>query len=93
MMLGEFDEARAICEGLAASTTDNVKIHPTAERHLAAIAMLKGDDARARIHVARLLEIQPEASVSKASSFSAHIHDQDFLARYLEALRGAGLPD
>ncbi|MCZ6523512.1 MAG: adenylate/guanylate cyclase domain-containing protein [Alphaproteobacteria bacterium] len=93
MMLGRYDEAKVIDNGLLASPTDDVRAHPIALQHLAVMAMIEGDQAGARQFIERLLAIRASASIASAKREIYIIKDQAFVGRYLDALRQAGLPE
>ncbi len=93
MMLGRYDEAKVLDNGLLASSTNDVRAHPRATRQLAAMAMFEGDPASARRFVERLLAIQSGASVASLKRDHYYVKDQAFVERYADALRQAGLPE
>ena len=93
MMLGRYDEAKVIDNGLLASPTDDVRAHPIALQHLAVMAMIEGDQAGARQFIERLLAIRASVSIASAKRELYIIKDQAFVGRYLDALRQAGLPE
>jgi len=92
LTLGEYDKARAISEGLLASSVVNVTIHPIALQTLAAISVFEGDVDRASQHFKKSISIQPRQSVATVRRRNYYMKNQAFLERFLDALRRAGLP-
>ena len=91
--LGQYDEAKAIYQGVLASPTKDVTLHPRSLRGLAAVSVFEGDIGRARGFAEKSLAFQPDRSVSEIRRALFYEKDQAFVKRYLDALRQAGLPE
>ncbi|MCW5745126.1 MAG: adenylate/guanylate cyclase domain-containing protein [Alphaproteobacteria bacterium] len=87
--LGRYEEAIAWAEGqLSGSST----AHPPL-RVAAASAALAGNDALARLYGERLHAADPAFRVSRLADYLGPYQRPEFLAKYAEGLRRAGLPE
>ncbi|MBT4085050.1 MAG: tetratricopeptide repeat protein [Alphaproteobacteria bacterium] len=93
LMLGQNDSARPILENIVvADNTDFFNRHAAMGR-LAYIAQQSGDIASAKNWIGRLLKGMPNVSVAGTKQYYRSVRDQDFVTRYVDALRKAGLPE
>jgi TolB-like protein/Tfp pilus assembly protein PilF len=93
MMLGQYEEAKAILESLLESPIGGAVNHLQASARLAAISIFQGDVERARQYVKKMLDIFPMASIANARRFHIPLKDKEFRDRIIEAMRTAGLPE
>jgi TolB-like protein/class 3 adenylate cyclase/Tfp pilus assembly protein PilF len=93
MQIGEFEEAREISNGLLTRKVRDRRAHYRSLRYLAAMALWESDEAGARNYIERLLELNPNASLERVAESHINKKDQEFVQRYMDALRAAGLPE
>lgn len=93
IMLGRYGEAKTVANGVLASDSDNVGAHTIALLRLAAIAVLEEDTAKAQNYIVRALGIDPTWSLANEKFVTANYKDREFVARYLDIMRKAGLPE
>ncbi|MDP6874734.1 MAG: FlgO family outer membrane protein [Alphaproteobacteria bacterium] len=93
LALGQYDRAGEIYRGILASPATNKTVHPDSLRGLIALSVFKNDMEAARRYTDELLKLRPDSNVAAARRSLAILKDQAFVARYLDALRQAGIPD
>lgn len=93
LMLGQHDEARKLLRTLADSPTPDQLARRNAIRSLAVLSVFEGDLAAARKHIEALRQIWPDANLAEEFTSRHYLSDRAFVARYLDALRQAGLPE
>lgn len=93
LMTGEIEKAKAIFEGLLNAETPNVNTKPDALRGLVVVSVWQGKLVDARGYLADLLKIRPDLSVAGNKKATRAFADRTYIARYLDALRKAGLPE
>ncbi len=93
LMLGQYDEARAIEEARLASASYNADARAAPLLRLAAISVFEGKGERARQYMEQALKIAPDANISNERRAYNDEKDRAFVERYLDALRKAGLPE
>jgi TolB-like protein len=87
-MLGRFEESIAL-------DTERLKRNPDnmySDHRLASVYMELGREEEARRHVAEAIKKNPHASLRQIR-FSEPYQDEEYLERYLDLLRKAGLPE
>ncbi len=93
MKLGQFGESNAICQSIIASDA-NAWIKSIAFHLLTYIASSQQEYDKARGYVSELLKINPKANIKTYyQTWMFDVLDQEFVDRYMSALRGAGLPE
>lgn len=93
LQLGQLDEAKALARTVLASEIKDVRAKPTASLHLVVAEVYSGDIEAARKKARIALERFPHLNLSDVRIWSAQIKDQDYVERYLGALRQAGIPE
>jgi tetratricopeptide (TPR) repeat protein len=93
MLLGEYEEARRISLDLLKRDVRDARAHHGALRFLAAISVWEGDHDAARGYIDRLLEIHPDDDLQSIFRWRAREKNQEFVGKFAEALRVAGLPE
>ena len=93
LMLGQYEEVKAIEEARLASAPENAFAPTEPLLRLAAISVFMDEVGRARQYIEQLLENEPDASVSTVKRRQLNLKDRVFVERYLDALRQAGLPE
>jgi TolB-like protein/Flp pilus assembly protein TadD len=91
--LGRHDEAKEIANGVLLSRTTITNTQGAALRHLAVIAVFEDEVDVARSYIKRLRKLKPKWSVSGVLRSNYYFKNQDFIKRYANALRKAGLPE
>lgn len=94
LMLGRYEELRALARGLLAKETHDVRAHPVALAYLAASAIFVGEESEAKAHVRRLMALKPDVTTDffLDSPYIRPYSDRAFLDRYVAALQSAGVP-
>ena len=93
IILGQYAEAKAICNGLLSGDLHHQGVGLQALGGLTVVAVFEKDMAAASKHMAHLRDAWPDGSVSKVRMQNAWHKDQAFMERYLDALKTAGLPE
>jgi adenylate cyclase len=93
MMLGRYEEVKKSANDILTSETEDVRAHPGMLRMLAAIAVFEGDMTASHEYIKRLLELNPTANITPIKRRMNKYREQDFVTRYIDALRLAGLPE
>jgi adenylate cyclase len=93
LMLEQYDEARTIFESLLNSPTDAMNVHPRCQLGLAAISVFEGDLNGGQRYLHSFLEDQPTTTAAMVTGWYFSVKDQEFVKRFVEALRQAGLPE
>lgn len=92
-LLGKYDEARKISLDLLSKETRDVRAHAQALQSLTAISVFQGDLPAARTYAQRLLKLDPNASIQSVMKDPRAASEQDFVKKYADALRTAGIPE
>ena len=93
LALGEYEQANAIYAAHFASKKDNSHTRFFALCGLAAIAVFQGDVKGGQKHITKLLQLKPNSNIKHLHSRIWYGKDKTFTARYLDAVRQAGLPE
>ena len=94
-MLGRLDDSWALAEKIAnASARDVGPVVPTwGFQHLIVVSVWRGDLDRAAELAREFTAQPPENTISAIRRYFRSLKDQDFVERYYDALRQAGVPE
>lgn len=93
LQLGQFEEVKALARSVLASDVKDVRAKPSAQADLVVAAVFEGDLPEARALARKLIEVSPSVSLESIRQLRGRTKDQDFVERYLDALRQAGIPE
>ena len=93
---GEYDEAEEVLSAIIQSDTKNVHERIKALTRLTVTSVFKEDFEKAKDYLKQLKKLAPNFSIAtaKANDLSrGKMADQEFMQRYLDALRQLGIPE
>ncbi len=94
MQLGQYDKAKELLHTLLRQPENNTWTRQGPLHRLAVIAVIEGNLQLARRYIARYMEVQPDANVMLLERTAiGYMKNREFVTRYLDALRQAGLPE
>lgn len=91
--LERYDEAKIIANGVLASSNGDARFRLATLFILAVISVHEGDMETANEMVTEILNANPKANISDYQKRLYFVKDREFIERYLDALRTAGLPE
>ena len=94
MILGRNEEAEEIASAVIRSDPDNIWDRLPALARLAVINVFKGETEKAREYVRQMQELSSMLTISMLRNYVFRpFADKEFVERYLDGLRQAGLPE
>ncbi len=91
--MGDYAQAMDVAKGVLPRVADNPRNKAIVLRLLAAAAVLAGDEDAGRRHMDEMRRIDPKLTVQGQRKRAYFMKNQDFVERYVGALRRAGLPE
>ncbi|MFP6698198.1 MAG: tetratricopeptide repeat protein [Alphaproteobacteria bacterium] len=93
LQLGENEAAEQIFESIMSTANVDGFFYRLALSNISAIAVFEGDMDKAREYLARVLKKNPTGNAYHVAQQLYFLKDQEFVQRYVAALRKAGLPE
>ena len=91
--LGQLEEAKALARAVLVADVKDVRAKPTAQMGLIAAAAFAGNTQEAQDAAQAQLDVWPQTNISVLRSDFGHYKNQEFVEKYLDALRAAGIPE